>query len=158
VFIFNGTIRENLVLWDDSIEHDEIVKAAEDAQILSLILSHKDGFDRVLKDNGSDLSGGERQRLELCRALIRKPNILLLDEATSALDNLTQLKFLKALRKRKITVISIDHRLEASLTSDVVVVMEQGAIVETGAPNDLLLSGGHFSKLHAISTNKEASS
>ena len=158
VFIFNGTIRENLVLWDDSIEHDEIVKAAEDAQILSLILSHKDGFDRVLKDNGSDLSGGERQRLELCRALIRKPNILLLDEATSALDNLTQLKFLKALRKRKITVISIDHRLEASLTSDVVVVMEQGAIVETGAPNDLLSSGGHFSKLHAISINEEASS
>ena len=90
--------------------------------------------------------------------MIRKPNILLLDEATSALDNLTQLKFLKALRKRKITVISIDHRLEASLTSDVVVVMEQGAIVETGAPNDLLSSGGHFSKLHAISINEEASS
>ena len=158
VFIFNGTIRENLVLWDDSIEHEEIVKAAEDAQILSLILSHKDGFDRVLKDNGSDLSGGERQRLELCRALIRKPNILLLDEATSALDNMTQSMFLKALRQRGITVISIDHRLEASLTSDVVVVMEQGAIVETGAPNDLLSSGGHFSKLHAISKNEEASS
>ena len=158
VFIFNGTIRENLVLWDDLIEHEEIVKAAEDAQILSLILSHKDGFDRVLKDNGSDLSGGERQRLELCRALIRKPNILLLDEATSALDNMTQSMFLKALRQRGITVISIDHRLEASLTSDVVVVMEQGAIVETGAPNDLLSSGGHFSKLHAISKNEEASS
>ena len=158
VFIFNGTFRENLVLWDDSIEHDEIVKAAEDAQILSLILSHKDGFDRVLKDNGSDLSGGERQRLELCRALIRKPNNLLLDEATSALDNLTQLKFLKALRRRKITVISIDHRLEASLTSDVVVVMEQGAIVETGAPNDLLSRNGHFSRLHANSKNEEASS
>ncbi len=158
VFIFNGTIRENLVLWDDLIEDEEIFKAAEDAQILSLILSHKDGFDRVLKDNGSDLSGGERQRLELCRALIRKPNILLLDEATSALDNMTQSMFLKALRQRGITVISIDHRLEASLTSDVVVVMEQGAIVETGAPNDLLSSGGHFSKLHAISKNEEASS
>ena len=158
VFIFNGTVRENIALWDDSIEEEDIFKAAEDAQILSLILSHKDGFNRILKDNGSDLSGGERQRLELCRALLRKPNILLLDEATSALDNLTQSKFLEALRQREITVISIDHRLEASLTSDVVVVMEQGAIVETGAPNDLLSSDGHFSKLHAISKNEEASS
>ena len=158
VFIFNGTIRENLVLWDDSIEEEEILKAAKDAQILSLILSHKDGFDRVLKDNGNDLSGGERQRLELCRALVRKPNILLLDEATSALDNITQSKFLKALRKREITVISIDHRLEASLQSDVVIVMNQGAIIETGSPNTLLSAGEHFSRLNTISKNEEASS
>ena len=158
VFIFNGTIRENLVLWDDSIEEEEILKAAKDAQILSLILSHKDGFDRVLKDNGNDLSGGERQRLELCRALVRKPNILLLDEATSALDNITQSKFLKALRKREITVISIDHRLEASLQSDVVIVMNQGAIIESGSPNTLLSAGDHFSRLNTISNNEEASS
>ena len=158
VFIFNGTIRENLVLWDDSIEDEEILKAAKDAQILSLILSHKDGLNRVLKDNGSDLSGGERQRLELCRALIRKPNILLLDEATSALDNITQAKFLEALRKREITVISIDHRLEASLKSDVVIVMNQGAIIETGSPNNLISTGGNFSRLNTISKNEAASS
>ena len=150
-FIFNGTVRENLTLWDPSFNDDDIFSAAEDAQILHLILGHKDGLSRVLRDNGSDLSGGERQRLELCRALLRNPKILLLDEATSALDNITQANFLKALRKKGITVISIDHRLEAALTSDMVVVMEKGAIVESGQPKNLLLNNGYFSKLHNAS-------
>ena len=151
VFVFNGTFAENITLWNYSYIEKDMREAAADAQILDLILRHPDGFNRKLKDNGSDLSGGEKQRLEICRALLRKPKILLLDEGTSALDQKTQMNLLDALKKRNITVVSIDHRLEASLKCDHVYVMEDGALVENGSPKELIRNKGQFFKLNQLS-------
>ena len=111
---------------------------------------HPDGFQRQLRDNGSDLSGGERQRLEICRALIRRPSILLLDEATSSLDNLSQRRVLDAVQQRGITVVSVAHRLDAALASDQVLVLAKGQVIERGHPGRLLDDPqSEFSKLVA---------
>ena len=147
VFIFNATIRDNITLWNPSYTLKQLEEAAKSSQIFDTILSHPEAFSRQLLDNGSDLSGGERQRLEICRALIRLPSILLLDEATSALDNATQSKVLGVLKQRKITVVSVAHRLTAALDSDYVLFMDNGKVVERGAPSDLLKSQGPFRAL-----------
>ena len=147
VFIFNASVMDNLTLWRPGYSLKDVEQAAADAQVLETITSHPEAFLRHLRDNGSDLSGGERQRLELCRALLRRPSILLLDEATSALDNETQSRVLDALQRREITVISVAHRLEAAMRSDQVLVMNQGAVIEKGSPQQLLNQPGTFQKL-----------
>jgi len=147
VFVFNASIHDNLTLWRPGYSLEQLEHAAKDAQILRTINNHPESFHRHLRDNGSDLSGGERQRLEICRALLRNPSILLFDEATSALDNETQSKVLNALRRRKITVINVAHRLDAALRSDQVLVMKNGLVVEHGPPSELLSQGGAFHQL-----------
>ena len=147
VFMFNASVQDNITLWRPGLSLDDLEEAARDAQILDTITSHPEAFQRHLRDNGSDLSGGERQRLELCRALIRRPSILLLDEATSALDNASQSRVLDALQRRGITVISVAHRLDAALRSDQVLVMQNGAVIEQGSPEQLLAAEGAF---HAL--------
>ena len=91
VFVFNASIRDMITLWNPGYRSRSAGRAA-DAQFLETVTGHPDGFQRQLRDNGSDLSGGERQRL-VCRALIRRPSILLLDEATSSLANLVSAGF-----------------------------------------------------------------
>ena len=147
VFMFNASIHGNITLWRSGYRLQDLEEAASDAQILNTITSHPEAFARHLKDNGSDLSGGERQRMELCRALLRRPSILLLDEATSALDNATQMRVLDALKARRLTVVSVAHRLDAALRSDQVLVMAQGAVVELGSPQELLDQNGAFRAL-----------
>lgn len=147
VFMFNASIQHNITLWRPGYSLEELDQAARDAQILDSITSHPESFQRRLCDNGHDLSGGERQRLELCRALLRNPSILLLDEATSALDNATQSRVLDALKQRKITVISVAHRLDAALRSDQVLVMQSGVVIERGSPKQLLARQGAFYSL-----------
>lgn len=147
VFMFNASIHDNITLWRSGYRLQDLEEAASDAQILNTITSHPEAFARHLKDNGSDLSGGERQRMELCRALLRRPSILLLDEATSALDNATQMRVLDALKARRLTVVSVAHRLDAALRSDQVLVMAQGAVVELGSPQELLDQNGAFRAL-----------
>ena len=147
VFIFNASVHDNITLWRPGYSLDQLEAAAIDAQILETINRHPESFARNLHDNGSDLSGGERQRLELCRALLRQPSILLLDEATSALDNATQSRVLDALKSRGLTVVSVAHRLDAALRSDQVLVMKDGAVVEQGAPQELMDCDGAFRAL-----------
>ncbi len=147
VFIFNASVLDNITLWRPGYSLADVEQAAADAQALESITAHPEAFKRHLRDNGSDLSGGERQRLELCRALLRRPSILLLDEATSALDNATQSLVLDALKQRGLTLISVAHRLDAALRSDQVLVMDQGQVVERGAPQELLAQSGVF---HAL--------
>ena len=147
VFIFNASVHDNITLWRPGFSLGDLETAARDAQVLQTINSHPEAFSRNLRDNGSDLSGGERQRLELCRALLREPSILLLDEATSALDNATQSRVLDALKRRGITVVSVAHRLDAALRSDQVLMMSNGAVLEQGAPQELLDRDGAFRAL-----------
>ena len=150
VFVFNASLRDNITLWDPDFSDEDLHSAAADAQLLEMVNSQPEGFQRQLQDNGSDLSGGERQRLEICRALIRQPSILLLDEATSSLDNVTQRQVLDAVHQRGITVVSCAHRLDAALDSQQVLVLSQGKVVERGHPDDLLADpDGAFTKLVA---------
>ena len=147
VFIFNASIEQNLTLWRPGYERKELENAARDADVLATITAHPAGFSRHLRDNGRDLSGGEQQRLELARALLRQPSILLLDEATSALDNASQTRVLDALRSRRITIISVAHRLDSALRSDQVLVMRNGQVIEAGSPAELLAREGEFQAL-----------
>lgn len=147
VFMFNASVQDNITLWRPGYSLDELELAARDADVLETITSHPEAFKRHLRDNGSDLSGGERQRMELCRALLRRPSILLLDEATSALDNASQSRVLDALQRLGLTVISVAHRLDAALRSDQVLVMQAGAVLERGSPQELLEQKGPF---HAL--------
>lgn len=149
VFVFNASVHDNITLWRPGYTLNQLEMAASDAQILAIINSHPEAFQRQLRDNGSDLSGGERQRLEICRALLRRPTILLFDEATSALDNATQMRVLDALKRRGITVVNVAHRLDAALRSDQVLVMDRGAVIEQGAPSQLLAQQGAFHALVA---------
>ncbi len=150
VFVFNASLRDNITLWNPDFTDEDLQAAAADAQLLEMVNSQPEAFQRQLRDNGSDLSGGERQRLEICRALLRKPSILLLDEATSSLDNVTQRQVLDAVHKRGITVVSCAHRLDAALSSHQVLVLAHGKVVELGHPDDLLaIPDGAFTKLVA---------
>jgi len=150
VFVFNASLRDNITLWNPDFTNEDLQAAAADAQLLEMVNSQPEAFQRQLRDNGSDLSGGERQRLEICRALIRRPSILLLDEATSSLDNLTQRQVIDAVQKRGITVVSCAHRLDAALSSQQVLVLAHGKVVERGHPDALLANpDGAFTKLVA---------
>tara|TARA_E500000178_G_scaffold356613_1_gene436078 strand:- start:12896 stop:15109 length:2214 start_codon:yes stop_codon:yes gene_type:complete len=147
VFMFNESISTNLRLWREYIGDSEIKKAVNDASVMEVIKDSPLGFERLLSTGGTDLSGGQRQRLEIARALVCQPKIILLDEATSALDDETEKRVLQNLWDRKITTISVAHRMTSALKGDYVLVMEKGAIIERGSPEELLGKQGLFSKL-----------
>jgi ATP-binding cassette subfamily B protein len=146
-FLFDGTIRENITLWDPSIRNNDIFQALKDSQIYDKINSFPMSIETIISTFSSKLSGGEQQRLCIARALARNPKILLLDEATSALDSATEKSVLYNIYNRKITTISVAHRLYTALISDNVIVLESGQIVEHGSPQDLMSRGGIFSRL-----------
>jgi ATP-binding cassette subfamily B protein len=148
VFVFNASVWDNLTIWQPGYDRERIIEAAKMACIHDTIISHPDGYERVLLDNGADLSGGQRQRLEIARALVRQPRIIILDEATSALDNETERQVLAAIASLGITTVTIAHRLTAALTSDFVVVMNNGRIEEQGSPTQLLKQDGLFKQLY----------
>jgi ABC-type bacteriocin/lantibiotic exporter with double-glycine peptidase domain len=105
------------------------------------------GYDTPLVDRGASLSGGQRQRLALARALMRKPAVLLLDEATSALDAITEGQVQQSLASLPCTRIVIAHRLSTVVDADLILVMDEGRLVETGRHQELLLRGGAYAEL-----------
>ena len=129
------------------ITQDRIVSSTQDADILDKINSFPLSFDTVTTAFSSKLSGGQQQRLCIARALSREPKILLLDEATSALDVSTEKLVLKNIYARNITTISVAHRLYTALSGDYVIVLENGKVVEQGAPDDLVACNGRFAQL-----------
>jgi NHLM bacteriocin system ABC transporter peptidase/ATP-binding protein len=129
---FEGTIRENLTLWDASLSESQMVRAAKDAMIHDYIAALPDGYDTPMQENGRNLSGGERQRLELARALCGNPRILLLDEATSSVDAATEAQVLDHCRRRGCTTLVISHRPFVLRSCDRVLVLAEGRIVEQG--------------------------
>ena len=147
VTIFEGTVRENLTLWDSTIHDEALVKACRDAAVLDVVLALPGGLDGHLLEGGTNLSGGQRQRMEIARALVQNPTVLVLDEATSALDAETERIIVDRLRLRGCTCVVVAHRLSTIRDCDEIVVLDQGAILERGSHEELWQNGGLYAEL-----------
>jgi ABC-type bacteriocin/lantibiotic exporter with double-glycine peptidase domain len=145
--IFGTTVRANIALVDPGAPLDDVVAAARLAAIHDDIEALPLGYDTLLGDGGSTLSGGQRQRLALARALLRRPAILLLDEATADLDNVTERIVADNLARLRCTRIVIAHRLSTVIDADRIVVLESGAVAETGSHAALLNGNGIYAEL-----------
>lgn len=158
VHLFSGTILENLTLGDVTVSFDRVRRAARVSTVDSIVGTLPQGYDTLLsgagRGKGVQLSEGQRQLLTLARALVWDPVVLLLDEATAAVDNVSEAEFRAALRaatdaggERKRAVITVAHRLSTAREADRVIVVEDGRVIEEGAPDDLIRNGTRFAAL-----------
>lgn len=152
VVLFNGSVAENIAYGDNSIPREAIMEAAEAAHAMEFINQLESGLDTQVGDDASLLSGGQRQRIAIARALLKNAPILILDEATSALDSESEQHIQAALQKliQGRTTFIIAHRLSTIENADLIVVMEQGRLIETGTHAELMTLGGHYSRLHRL--------
>lgn len=153
VFLMNDTIENNIIFYDNSINHEKVIDAAKMANIYEFIETLPEKFNTSIGERGVKLSGGQRQRIALARTLARKPEILILDEATSSLDNESEISIQKSIEslKQKITIIVIAHRLSTIMNSDKLFVLENGKIIEQGKPTELLKDeNSYFYKVYNI--------
>jgi subfamily B ATP-binding cassette protein MsbA len=150
--LFNDTIRRNIELGRPGATNDEIIAAARSAYAYDFIMEKPLGFDTVIGEKGVMLSGGQRQRLAIARAVLRNAPILVLDEATSALDTESERAVQAALDAlmRGRTTLCIAHRLSTILHADMIVVLDQNRIIETGKHDELIRRGGIYQKLYEL--------
>lgn len=144
---FDGTLSENIKLWDDSIEDFAMILACRDAQIHEEISCRIGDYQSHIEAGGRNFSGGQCQRLEIASALTKEPVILIMDEATSALDAETEAKVMKAVKDLGITLIIIAHRLSTIRDCDEIVVLDHGNVLERGNHEQLLAQQGHYYQL-----------
>jgi ABC-type multidrug transport system fused ATPase/permease subunit len=150
--LFNETVRKNIELGRPGATKDEILAAARHAYAYDFIMEKPHGFDTIVGEKGVLLSGGQRQRIAIARAVLRNAPILILDEATSALDTESERAVQAALDDlmKDRTTLCIAHRLSTILHADVIVVLDQGRIVETGRHDELVKRGGVYQKLYDL--------
>ncbi|MCM3698011.1 ABC transporter ATP-binding protein [Paenibacillus macerans] len=150
VYLFSGTIRENIAYGKLGASEEEIWEAARRAQLEEFILTQPEGMDTVIGERGVKLSGGQKQRLAIARMFLKNPPILILDEATSALDTETELAIQQSLAELSAgrTTLVIAHRLATIKNADRIVVVTEEGVSEQGRHDELLASGGHYSRLH----------
>ncbi len=147
VYVFEGTIRDNLKMWNPAISDAEMIQAAKDAAIHDIITDRPRGYDSVLEEGGKNLSGGQLQRIEIATALTRNPSLLIMDEATSALDSETEHQIDAAIRRRGCTCIIIAHRLSTIRDADEIIYLDGGVVVERGAHDELMVLKGRYYSL-----------
>jgi len=157
-FLFNDTVKNNITYGSDSYTMEEIIQAAKAANAHEFIMELPQGYDTVIGERGLRLSGGQRQRIAIARAILKNPPILILDEATSALDTLSEQLVQQALNHlmENRTAIVIAHRLSTIQRADLILVLDQGRIVEQGRHEELLQRNGLYRKLYELQFEKQS--
>ncbi len=147
IFLFAGSVRDNLTLWDETFSNSQLMKACQDAAILDVVMAMPGGLDGKLLQGATNLSGGQRQRLEIARALVNDPSILVMDEATSALDAETEKVIDRNIRRRGCTCVIVAHRLSTIRDCDEIIVLERGKVVQRGNHEQMKDTDGYYARL-----------
>ena len=157
VFLFSGTIRSNILLNEEGISEEEIIKACQYVNADSFINRLEDGLDEVVRERGNNFSAGQRQLLSFARTIIHKPAVMILDEATANIDTETELLIQDSLEKMKNigTMLIVAHRLSTIQHADNIILLSKGKIIEQGTHQELLRAHGRYYQLYTLQYHKE---
>lgn len=157
VFLFHGTVRENIAYGSFDADETEIIAAAQAAEAHEFIMELPQGYDTIVGERGQKLSGGQRQRISLARAILKNPPVLILDEATSAVDNETEAAIQRSLERIAVgrTTIVIAHRLSTVRNADKIFVLDRGKLCEQGQHEDLVTADGIYAALWRVQTGHQ---
>ncbi len=152
VFLFGGSIKENILYGRLDATDEEVIQAAKNANIHDYITTLENGYDTQIGERGVRLSGGQKQRLSIARVFLKNPSILILDEATSALDNTTEIHIQEALDKLSVnrTTLVVAHRLSTIKNADKIVVIDAGVVKEEGTHDELINQETIYKQLYNL--------